>query len=278
MTNSNFLITIIGPTAIGKTALSIALANHFKCEIISCDSRQFYKEMRIGTAVPSNEELNAATHHFIQTKSIFENYSVGDFEREAILKLDELFQKNNIQTVVCNRDYEPYALQRDKTLFELLQKLNCDFIGTKDHVIFEKNEVLKDDGLPYTIFTPYARKWKAKLTEYHLKSYPTEQYASHLMPQKSAENLIALNELGFSDENIHPFPSKKFQKEIIQSYHEKRDFPNLNATSKLSVHLRFGTISVRQLAKMAQNENTEKLPPTSAKKPPNKPPKKTPND
>ncbi|GGD16792.1 tRNA (adenosine(37)-N6)-dimethylallyltransferase MiaA [Flavobacterium orientale] len=100
MTNSNFLITIIGPTAIGKTALSIALANHFKCEIISCDSRQFYKEMRIGTAVPSNEELNAATHHFIQTKSIFENYSVGDFEREAILKLDELFQKNNIQIMV----------------------------------------------------------------------------------------------------------------------------------------------------------------------------------
>jgi tRNA dimethylallyltransferase len=98
--NSNFLITIIGPTAIGKTALSIALANHFKCEIISCDSRQFYKEMRIGTAVPSNEELNAATHHFIQTKSVFENYSVGDFEREAILKLDELFQKNNIQIMV----------------------------------------------------------------------------------------------------------------------------------------------------------------------------------
>jgi len=98
--NSNFLITIIGPTAIGKTALSIALANHFKCEIISCDSRQFYKEMRIGTAVPSDEELKAATHHFIQTKSIFENYSVGDFEREAILKLDELFEKNNIQIMV----------------------------------------------------------------------------------------------------------------------------------------------------------------------------------
>ncbi|WP_291115831.1 tRNA (adenosine(37)-N6)-dimethylallyltransferase MiaA [Flavobacterium sp. UBA6135] len=100
MENSNFLITIIGPTAIGKTALSIALANHFKCEIISCDSRQFYKEMRIGTAVPSDEELKAATHHFIQTKSIFENYSVGDFEREAILKLDELFEKNNIQIMV----------------------------------------------------------------------------------------------------------------------------------------------------------------------------------
>lgn len=97
---NNYLIIIIGPTAIGKTALSIALAQHFGCEIISCDSRQFFKEMKIGTAVPSDEELKAAPHHFIQNKSIFENYSVGDFEREALIKLDELFQKNNIQIMV----------------------------------------------------------------------------------------------------------------------------------------------------------------------------------
>jgi tRNA dimethylallyltransferase len=96
----NYLITIIGPTAIGKTSLSIALAQHFGCNIISCDSRQFFKEMKIGTAVPSEEELAAAPHHFIQNKSIFESYSVGDFEQEALAKLDELFQKNNIQIMV----------------------------------------------------------------------------------------------------------------------------------------------------------------------------------
>lgn len=96
----NYLITIIGPTAIGKTSLSIALAQHFGCDIISCDSRQFFKEMKIGTAVPSEEELVAAPHHFIQNKSIFESYSVGDFEQEALIKLDELFQKNNIQIMV----------------------------------------------------------------------------------------------------------------------------------------------------------------------------------
>ena len=96
----NYLITIIGPTAIGKTSLSIALAQHFGCDIISCDSRQFYKEMKIGTAVPSEEDLNGAPHHFIQNKSIFNNYSVGDFEKEAITKLDELFLKNNIQIMV----------------------------------------------------------------------------------------------------------------------------------------------------------------------------------
>jgi len=96
----NYLITIIGPTAIGKTSLSIALAQYFGCDIISCDSRQFFKEMRIGTAVPNEEELASATHHFIQNKSIFENYTVGDFEKEAIFKLYELFQKNNIQIMV----------------------------------------------------------------------------------------------------------------------------------------------------------------------------------
>lgn len=96
----NYLITIIGPTAIGKTSISIALANHFGCEIISCDSRQFYKEMTIGTAVPSKEELASAKHHFIQNKSVFDKYTVGDFEKEAIIKLEELFQKNNIKIMV----------------------------------------------------------------------------------------------------------------------------------------------------------------------------------
>lgn len=96
----NYLITIIGPTAIGKTSLSIALAQYFDCDIISCDSRQFFKEMSIGTAVPKVEELVSATHHFIQNKSIFDEYTVGDFERDSIAKLDELFLNNNVQIMV----------------------------------------------------------------------------------------------------------------------------------------------------------------------------------
>lgn len=95
-----YLITIIGPTAIGKTSLSIALAQHFKCEIISCDSRQFFKEMAIGTAVPSKEELASAPHHFIQNKSIFEEYTVGDFEKEAITKINALYQTNDYAILV----------------------------------------------------------------------------------------------------------------------------------------------------------------------------------
>ena len=88
---TNTLITIVGPTAIGKTALSIKLANYFNSDIVSCDSRQFYKEMTIGTAVPEIEELAAVKHHFIQNRSIFEDYNVGEFERDALTKLDALF-------------------------------------------------------------------------------------------------------------------------------------------------------------------------------------------
>lgn len=94
------IISIVGPTAIGKTALSIKLAQYFNSEIVSADSRQFFKEMCIGTAVPSEEELNAATHHFIQHKSIQETYSVGDFEREAISKIKVLHQNNSVVVMV----------------------------------------------------------------------------------------------------------------------------------------------------------------------------------
>lgn len=98
--NKNYLIVVIGPTAIGKTALGIKIANHFNCDIISCDSRQFYKEMAIGTAVPTEDELKAAKHHFIQNISIETPYSVGDFERDAIVKLNELFKENPVQVMV----------------------------------------------------------------------------------------------------------------------------------------------------------------------------------
>lgn len=99
-TPQKYLITVIGPTAIGKTALAIEIAQHFKCEIISADSRQFFNEMNIGTAVPSKDELEAAKHYFIQNISIFDEYTVGDFERDAITKLDELYITNDFAVMV----------------------------------------------------------------------------------------------------------------------------------------------------------------------------------
>lgn len=128
----NYLITIIGPTAIGKTSSSITLAKHFGCDIISCDSRQFFKEMTIGTAVPSEEDLASATHHFIQNKSIFENYTVGDFEKEAITKLDELYLKNNIQIMVGGSGLYVDAILKGFDDFPNIEnsvrdKINADF-------------------------------------------------------------------------------------------------------------------------------------------------------
>ncbi|TMU56803.1 tRNA (adenosine(37)-N6)-dimethylallyltransferase MiaA [Flagellimonas algicola] len=98
--NSKTLIAVVGPTAIGKTALSIQIAQYFDTEILSADSRQFFKEMRIGTAVPSKDELNTVPHHFIQHKSIEEPYSVGDFEGDALTKLEELFQSKDVAVLV----------------------------------------------------------------------------------------------------------------------------------------------------------------------------------
>lgn len=135
----NTLITIVGPTAIGKTALSIELAKHFNADIISCDSRQFYKEMTIGTAVPEKHELAAAKHHFIQNRSIFENYNVGDFEKDALKKLDELFKKNAIQIMVGGS-----GLYVDAVLKGL------DYFPKVDKTIREKlNKTLEEKGLTH---------------------------------------------------------------------------------------------------------------------------------
>ena len=126
------LISIVGPTAIGKTALSIKIANFFSTEIISADSRQFYKEMSIGTAVPTSEELAAAPHHFIQNRSIFEDYSVGDFERDAIDTLDQLFQKKDIVVMVGGSGLYVDAVTKGLDHFpeipsEIRKQLNNEF-------------------------------------------------------------------------------------------------------------------------------------------------------
>lgn len=135
--NNKYLISIIGPTAIGKTGLGILLAKHFQTEILSSDSRQFYKEMCIGTAVPDKEEMAAAPHHFIQNRSISENYSVGDFERDAIAKLDGLYKHHDVVIMVGGS-----GLYVDAVLRGLDNFPDIDPVIRKD-----LKELLKNEGM-----------------------------------------------------------------------------------------------------------------------------------
>lgn len=160
--------------------------------------------------------------------------------------ISELVKSYNIAEVYTNRDYEPYAQQRDKEIHSFLATHKIPFKGFKDHVVFEKNEVVKPDGLPYTIFTPFSRKWKEKLNTFYTKSYPVEKYLSGLSEFKSKE--ISLLQMGFFPTET-AFPSVKPNTSIIANYHLHRDLPSVNGTSRLSLHLRFGTISVRTLVR-----------------------------
>jgi tRNA dimethylallyltransferase len=185
-TNQNTLITIVGPTAIGKTALSIQLANAFNASIISCDSRQFFKEMTIGTAVPEPKELAAAKHYFIQNRSVFDSYNVGEFERDTLKKLEALFKENSIQIMVGGSglyvdavlnglDYFPEVdpkireallLKLEKEGIEVLQKQlkELDLETYKliaidnPHRIMRALEVCIGSGIPYSTFKNKPKK------------------------------------------------------------------------------------------------------------------------
>lgn len=161
----------------------------------------------------------------------------------------ELTKAYNVAAVYTNYDYEPYAKDRDNQVAQFLKTRNITFQTFKDQVIFEKDEVLKDNGAPYTVFTPYSRKWKEKLTDFYLKPYPNNKYKSHYLKQ-SAIPLPTLGELGFEEAEpdvILPI----LDETIALTYDKTRDFPAINGTTKLSVHLRFGTVSIRQLAAAA---------------------------
>jgi len=161
----------------------------------------------------------------------------------------QLIQEYTIEQVFTNRDYEPYARERDKEVAELLKANGISFSAYKDQVIFEKNEVVKKDSKPYVVFTPYSKRWKATLNNFYLTSYPTKKYFSNFYKQP-AKGIPSLQTMNFT-ENDQSFPPKRWEEDLIKAYKEQRDLPAANGTSLLSVHLRFGTISIRELAREA---------------------------
>ncbi|MFN7690486.1 MAG: cryptochrome/photolyase family protein [Bacteroidota bacterium] len=170
---------------------------------------------------------------------------------------ESLAQQYIIKAVYTNHDYEPYAIKRDHEIAELLRSKGISFHSFKDQVIFEKDEVTKDDLKPYTVFTPYMKKWKSKLTTNHLMPHPTQNYYNNFF-QTAAIPLPTLADIGFLPSSID-FPGSEIIPAVIQHYSEQRDIPSIKGTSRLSVHLRFGTVSIRSLVAQAQRLNEKWL-------------------
>lgn len=166
---------------------------------------------------------------------------------------ESLFSKYTIKAIYTNHDYEPYAQLRDDEIKALAKEYGSSFHTYKDQVIFERNEVLKPDGKPYTVFTPYMRKWKETLATKGIESFNTTPYFNNFIKTKPF-HLPNLGEIGFAKTDTN-FPNKDVATGLLKSYKETRDYPAKNGTSKLGVHLRFGTISIRELAKKAQETN-----------------------
>ena len=177
----------------------------------------------------------------------------------------ELQKAYSINAVYTNHDFEPYAMERDTEIKELLQAGGIHFHSFKDHVIFEKGEVLKDNGEPYTVFTPYSKKWKNMLASrlskdlkgnpisYYLKAYPTLKYATNFW-QGASQKWPSLADMNFKQSTLS-IPSKSVTRGLIKSYNSTRDFPAIAGTSRLGIHFRFGTISIREKAYKAQQLN-----------------------
>jgi len=194
------------------------------------------QKMRI--ELQDNFESSIAIYHG-KPKTIFEEI-LNDFE---------------VEEVYTNHDYEPYARERDEEIKEFLSDKNVAFNTFKDQVIFEKNEVVKKDGDPYVVYTPYMRTWKEKFKEHNLTIYYTKSYLSNLIEHTRLPNLT-LSDIGFkkSTQKITPYTVTPT---LIQEYEETRNFPAKDATSRLGPHLRFGTVSVRKMIKKAIAEKNE---------------------
>lgn len=200
-----------------------------------------------------------------------------DFIHQQLLKInDELVKKGSsllvkyntpenawqqiitqfkVNAVYTNHDYEPYARKRDKTIGELLKQNGIAFHTFKDQVIFEKSEVQKADGTPYTVFTPYYKQWQLKLNEFYLRSYPTTKYLKNLYKVEKFKFPL-LQDIGFAPSDAN-FPSTNFAGKL-DGYEKDRDFPAKNATTHLGLHLRFGTVSIRKVAREALAQKADK--------------------
>jgi deoxyribodipyrimidine photo-lyase len=170
----------------------------------------------------------------------------------------EVFKKlvstYTVKNVYINHDYEPYATERDKQIHNFLFSRNIELITYKDQCIFEKSEVVKDDGKPYTVFTPYSNKWKKKLTPFYYKAYPCEKYFKNFAKTQRCD-IPTLKSIGFEKTDILLNKKITVSNLLLKNYKNQRDFPATDGTSKLSVYLRFGVISIRSLVEKSIHQS-----------------------
>ena len=180
--------------------------------------------------------------------------NVGMYLGNPKAVFESLLKKYKIKSVYTNRDYEPYALERDKSIKSFLEKKNVTYKSFKDQVIFEKDEVVKDDGNPYKVYTPYSRKWIETL---NARGFETCKSETKLNSLASLElPYLTLKEIGF-DEKKFDIPLFNIDFKTIEKYEETRNFPYLNSTSRIGAHLRFGFVSIRKLVEKANKKSNK---------------------
>ena len=169
---------------------------------------------------------------------------------EPLEVMGQLIESYAVQKVITNRDYEPYARERDSNMASFLESKGIAFETHKDHVMFEKSEVTKDDGLPYKVYTPYSRKWMAALDKEGITAYPSENHLDKLLNHH--QKLLSHEDLGFEKSDVKA-PQYNISTDLIEQYEARRNFPAVAGTSKLGVHLRFGTVSIRHMVSKARS-------------------------
>ena len=208
----------------------------------------FIFDTSITNELPENDRrINFIYDNLVEMDSELKkkyNSSLNIFKGKPIEIFKELIGNYKINSVYTNNDYEPYAFSRDSSIKKLLESKKIQFKSYKDHVVFEKNEVVKDDGNPYVVFTPYMRKWKTNLNE-DLTNLEEKKVLNNFYT-KTISGLLDLKNYGFI-ENDKKIESFKLNSEIVTKYAETRNFPSINSTSKLGPYLRFGTVSVRKI-------------------------------
>lgn len=190
----------------------------------------------------------------IQSDLKKEKKSLAVFHDEPEKVFKKLISENKIKAIYTNHDYEPYAKNRDSEIAEFLKSKNIEFHTFKDQVIFERDEIVKDDGKPYVVYTPYSKKWKEKFSDRLIEDFPSEKKLERIANHKY--RFLELQDIGFEKSKIK-VEAFDISGKIIENYKETRDFPSIDGTSHLSPHLRFGAISIRKIVKIAKNYKQE---------------------